>query len=106
MIFSESTSSPVSGVHLPVLDPVASVLVDLVEADLLALAAGRIKCDGTRYERQLQIALPICARCHGRTPVIDAALIDMEAAAVRIQGGGLFAAESKVALPICSQTAA
>src|SRR5262249_41918832 len=56
------------GVDLPVLDPVAGVLVDLVKADLLSLAARRKKGDGTRDQGQLQIALPICARCHVPTP--------------------------------------
>jgi len=52
-------------VHLAVADAVAGLAVDLVEADLLALGRGGIKGDRTRDQRQSQISLPVCTRCHG-----------------------------------------
>ena len=47
------------GVDLAVLDAVAGILVELMEADFLALGGRRIQGDRTRYERQLQVALPV-----------------------------------------------
>jgi hypothetical protein len=52
------------GVDLLVFDPVTGVLVELVKADLFALAGRREKSDRTGDERQLQIAFPIGARGH------------------------------------------
>jgi hypothetical protein len=56
------------GINLQVLDAVASILGELMEADFFSLAARRIERDWTRYEGQLQIALPVWTRGHGRTP--------------------------------------
>ena len=47
------------GVDLLIFDPVAGVLVDLAEANLLALAGRGKKRDRAGDERQLQIAFPI-----------------------------------------------
>src|SRR5262245_34029211 len=40
----------VAGINLTIFDPTAGLLVDLMETDLLPLAARRIKGDGTRYQ--------------------------------------------------------
>src|ERR1700691_2982040 len=39
-----------------------------MEGDALARAHGGKKRDGARYKRQLEIALPICTRCHSAPP--------------------------------------
>jgi hypothetical protein len=49
------------GIHLDIADAVAGVLVELVEADLLALAGGGVEGDRARDERQTQVALPVRA---------------------------------------------
>ena len=54
------------GVHARVLDAVAGVPVDLVEADLFGIGRGRIERDGTGDERKAQKAFPVGARCHRR----------------------------------------
>jgi hypothetical protein len=51
-------------IHLLVLDPVAGLLVQLMEADLLALGRGREQRDRARDQRQLEIAFPIRAWGH------------------------------------------
>ena len=43
---------------------VAGLAVDLVEAGLLGLAGGRIERDRAGHERELEVAFPVCARCH------------------------------------------
>src|SRR6202048_1975644 len=46
-------------IDLTVLDAMASLLIELVEADLLALRGSRKQRDGTRDEGQLEIAFPV-----------------------------------------------
>jgi hypothetical protein len=58
------------GVHLHVLDAVAGLPVELVEADLLAFRGGWVQRDRTGDEGQTQEAFPVGARGHvRRTPV-------------------------------------
>jgi hypothetical protein len=56
-------------VHLAVFDAVAGRLVDLMEADLLPLAAGRKQRHRTRDEREFQVAFPVRTWGHGAAPV-------------------------------------
>ena len=53
------TSSPVSAVHLGVFDAMASLSVDLVEADFLGIRSGRIQSDRTGNKRKAQKAFPV-----------------------------------------------
>jgi hypothetical protein len=46
-------------VHLGVFDAVASLSVDLVEADFLAIGSGRIQSDRTGNKRKAQKAFPV-----------------------------------------------
>src|SRR5262249_20062350 len=56
------------GIDLAVLDAISSFLVDLMEADLLSLGRCREEGDRTRDQRELEVAFPVCAWCHGRSP--------------------------------------
>jgi hypothetical protein len=56
------------GIDLLVLDPIAGLFVDLMEADLLPLGGRRIEGDRTRGEGELDVAFPIRTRGHGLTP--------------------------------------
>ena len=51
-------------IYLHVTDAVAGVLVELIEADLLALARGGEKRDRAGDERKTKVALPVRARGH------------------------------------------
>ena len=51
-------------VHLAVTYAIASLFVELIEADFLPLGCRRVEGDGTRDERQLEIAFPIRTRGH------------------------------------------
>jgi hypothetical protein len=62
------------GVHLPIFDAIARLLVDLMKADFLSLTARWIKRDRTGDERQLQIAFPVSTGGHGSTPTLNAAI--------------------------------
>jgi hypothetical protein len=52
-------------VHFAVFDAVAGRLVNLMEPDLLPLAAGGKQRHRTRDEREFQVAFPVRARGHG-----------------------------------------
>jgi len=49
---------------LPIANTTAGFFIDLIEADLLALAGRREKLNRARNERQAQVALPIRADGH------------------------------------------
>ena len=68
MMSSFSTSSAGVRVHLLVSDAVAGLLVELMEADLLALRRRRVHGDRAGDERELQVAFPVRTRGHGLTP--------------------------------------
>jgi hypothetical protein len=61
-------------IDLAILDAMAGALVDLMEADLLALGGGREERDRTRDERELEVTLPVRARRHRRTPMRNATI--------------------------------
>ena len=46
------------GIDLPVLDAIAGIFVDLMEADLFSLGGRRKQRDGARDEGQLEVAFP------------------------------------------------
>src|SRR5262249_12039271 len=52
-------------VHFEIFDAVPSILVDLMKADFLPFAGRRIQSDGTRDEREFEVAFPIRAGGHG-----------------------------------------
>src|SRR5262249_60467938 len=56
-------------VHFEIFDAVPGILVDLMKADFLPLARRRIQGDGTRDEREFEVAFPIRAGGHGAAPV-------------------------------------
>ena len=56
------------GIDLAIPDPVAGLLVELVEADLFALRRRRKQRNRTRDERELQITFPVRTRGHSTTP--------------------------------------
>ena len=92
------------GIDLAILDAMAGVLVELVEADLFALAGRGKERDRARDQGQLQIAFPIRTRGHGQLLDINTGdLTDITQTTFRIQGSGRFTAESTVALSICSR---
>jgi hypothetical protein len=65
------------GVHLEILDAVAGLPVELVEADLLALRGRRIERHRAGDQGQTQKAFPVGARGHvRRTPVRSARIQD------------------------------
>ena len=55
---------PPLGVHLAVANTIAGLFVELVETDFFPLGSRRIKGDGTRDQRQLEVAFPIRTRGH------------------------------------------
>ena len=48
--------------------PVTGLLVDLAEGHALGRGRGRIERNGTGNQGELQIAFPVRAGCHNRTP--------------------------------------
>jgi hypothetical protein len=70
------------GIGSGILDPVAGVLVDLVERDFVGLGCGRIERNRTGDERQTQKTLPVGASSHTQ---------NSESTAAQLQGeqGGL-----------------
>jgi hypothetical protein len=54
--------------HLLVEDAVARLFVDLMEADLLARGCRWKQRNGTRDERQLEVAFPVSTTGHNLTP--------------------------------------
>jgi len=56
-------------VHFEIFDAVPGILVDLMKADFLPFARRRIQGDGTRDEREFEVAFPIRAGGHGAAPV-------------------------------------
>src|SRR5205814_4354382 len=60
--------APGLGVDLLVLDPIAGLLVQLVEADLFAFRGGWKQRDRTRDKRQLEVTFPVRTRGHENTP--------------------------------------
>src|SRR5882757_8840035 len=72
---SLATSSPVSASTRPVFNAVASVSVDLIEADLFGIGGGRVQRDRTGDEGQTKEPFPIGSRCHTQNSVSGAARI-------------------------------
>jgi hypothetical protein len=66
MMSSLATSLAGLGIDAGVLDAVAGVPVDLVEADLFGIGRGRIERDRAGDERKAQEAFPVGAGGHGR----------------------------------------
>src|SRR5712671_884049 len=63
--------APSFGVDLLVFDPVATLLVELVEADLLLLRRRRKQRDWARDQGQLEVAFPVRTRGHGTNSFED-----------------------------------
>src|SRR5258705_4913936 len=59
-------------IHPRVLDAMARIPVDLIEADLFGIGSGWVERDGTGDERKAQKAFPIGAGGHQGTPVTGA----------------------------------
>src|SRR5262249_29924924 len=57
-------------VDLALLDAVSGLLVELVEADFLALRRRWEQCDRTRDERELEEPFPVRTRGHVSTPLL------------------------------------
>src|SRR5882757_11019906 len=72
---SLATSSPVSASTRPVFNAVASVSVDLIEADLFGIGGGRVQRDRTGDEGQTKETFPIGSRDHTQNSVSGAARI-------------------------------
>src|SRR5262249_24667458 len=53
-------------IDLAVFDPVAGLLVDLMEADFFPLRRRREQGDGTGDKRQFEVTLPVCTRRHDK----------------------------------------
>ena len=53
------------GIHVLAQHPCLGFPVEVMEADLAAFRDGRRHGDPAGHERELQIALPECTRCHG-----------------------------------------
>src|SRR5882757_5436448 len=72
---SLATSSPVSASTRPVFNAVASVSVDLIEADLFGIGGGRVQRDRTGDEGQTKEIFPIGSRGHTQNSASGAARI-------------------------------
>ena len=92
------------GVNLDVLDAMPGLLVDLMEAYLLALGGGRIERNGTGHERELEVTLPVSTRRHHRAPTDTASRSGLSGACPG-RGAGPFPRPATQRPPACRRSA-